>query len=71
MVDGFVRGTRKIEKTQCAASLVIEPFEPLPKNVRGALMEEGEQLVRFGGADAASFAVRFVGGEGQQGCSTC
>lgn len=71
MVDRFVCGTRKIEKTQCAASLVIEPFEPLPKNVRGALMEEGEQLVRFGGADAASFAVRFSGGEGQQGCSTC
>ena len=41
--------------------LVIEPFEPLPKKVRGALMEEGEQLVRFVEADAASFAVRFVG----------
>ena len=61
LVDRFVRGTRKIEKTQCAATLVIEPFEPLPKNARGALMDEGEQLVRFVGADAASFAVRFVG----------
>ena len=61
MVDGLVGGTWKIEKTQCAATLVIEPFEPLPENVRGALMDEGEQLVRFGGADAASFAVRFVG----------
>ena len=70
MVDGFVSGTWRIEKTQRGA-LVIEPFEPLPKNARGALMEEGEQLVRFGGADAASFAVRFSGGEGQQGCSTC
>ena len=70
MVDGFVSGTWKIEKTQRSA-LVIEPFEPLPKNARGALMEESEQLVRFGGADAASFAVRFSGGEGQQGCSTC
>jgi hypothetical protein len=71
LVDGFVSGTWKIEKTQCAAILVIEPFEPLPKNARGVLMEEGEQLVRFVEDDAASFAVRFSGGEGQQGCSTC
>ena len=61
MVDGLVSGTWKIEKTQCAATLVIEPFEPFPKNVRGALMDEGEQLVRFVEADPASFAVRFVG----------
>ena len=61
MVDRLMRGTWKIEKTQCAATLVIEPFEPLPKNARRALMDEGEQLVCFVGADAASFAVRFVG----------
>jgi hypothetical protein len=62
LVARFVRGMWKIEKTQCAATLVIEPFEPLPDNARGALMEEGEQLVRFVRADVASFAVRFSGG---------
>ena len=39
---------------------MIEPFEPLPKNARKALVEEGEQLVRFVGIDAALFEVRFT-----------
>ena len=61
LVSGFVSGTWKIEKTRRAATLVIEAFEPLPKDARTALVEEGEQLVRFAGADAASFEVRFAG----------
>jgi hypothetical protein len=47
LVDGFVRGTWKTERTRGKATLVIEPFEPLGKKDRDALAEEGERLIRF------------------------
>ena len=47
LVDGFVRGTWKTERTHGKATLAIEPFEPLPKEDRDALAEEGEKLLRF------------------------
>jgi len=59
LVDGFVRGTWRIEKSRSAATLVIEPFGPLPKEDRDALTEEGEQLVRFVEDGAKAHAVRF------------
>jgi hypothetical protein len=62
LVDGFVRGTWKTEGTRGKATLVIEPFEPLSKQDRDALAEEGERLIRFvaepEGAEA--FEVRFA-----------
>ncbi|HKQ75003.1 MAG TPA: winged helix DNA-binding domain-containing protein [Blastocatellia bacterium] len=60
LVDGFVRGAWKIEKTKTAATLVIEPFDKLTKKDRAALIEEGERLVRFVEAKAKSFEVRFT-----------
>lgn len=60
LVDGFVSGTWKIEKSKNAATLVIEPFNKLTKKDRAALIEEGEQLIRFVEAEAASFEVRFA-----------
>lgn len=47
LLDGFVRGAWKVEKTRKTARLVIEPFEPLSSEDRDALAEEGERLVRF------------------------
>jgi hypothetical protein len=47
LVDGFVRGTWKSERSRGKATLLIEPFEPLAKNDHDALVEEGERLVRF------------------------
>lgn len=47
LVDGFVAGAWKVEKTRKAATLVIEPFDPLPEGAREALTEEGERLARF------------------------
>jgi hypothetical protein len=47
LVDGFVRGTWKLERTRGRATLVIKPFESLSKEDRDALSEEGERLVRF------------------------
>jgi hypothetical protein len=60
LVDGFVCGAWKIEKTQNAATLVIEPIAKLTKPERAALIEEGERLVRFVEATDKSFAVRFA-----------
>ncbi len=60
LVDGFVRGMWKIEKTKNMATLEIVPFNKLIKQDRAALAEEGERLVRFIEADAKSYAVRFA-----------
>jgi hypothetical protein len=61
LVDGFVAGVWKIEKTKTSATLVIEPFARLSKRDRTALAEEGERLVRFVDEDAKTFDVRFAG----------
>jgi hypothetical protein len=63
LVDGFVRGTWKTERTRHGnAALVIEPFEPLAKKERDALVAEGERLVRFVAEPegAAAFEIRFA-----------
>jgi hypothetical protein len=63
LVDGFVRGVWKIEKTKNTATLVIEPFDNLSRQDRAALIGEGERLIRFVEENAKSVAVRF----GEQG----
>lgn len=63
LVDGFVRGTWKIEKTKNSATLVIEPFVSLSKEVQAALSEEGEQLIRFIEEESKTFGVRFAAKE--------
>ncbi|MDQ3912242.1 MAG: winged helix DNA-binding domain-containing protein [Actinomycetota bacterium] len=47
LVDGFVRGMWKTERTRGRVTLVIEPFEPLSEGDSDALVEEGERLIRF------------------------
>lgn len=61
LVDGFVRGVWKIEKTKGAAALVIEPLAALTKPDQEALADEAERLVRFVEPDAKTFEVRFTG----------
>ncbi len=64
LIDGFVHGTWKTERTQNVARIVIEPFEAvelLPSEARSALVEEGEQLIRFIEDSAETFEARFVG----------
>ena len=60
LLDGFVSGTWKMERTRGKATLLIEPFEPLAKKDRNSLIKEGERLVRFVGKDAEAFEVRYV-----------
>jgi Winged helix DNA-binding domain len=58
LVDGFVRGTWKIERSRGKAILEIKPFEPLTREDRDALVEEGERLIRF--TDAEPYEIRFA-----------
>jgi len=58
LVDGFVRGTWKIEGSRGRANLEIKPFKPLTKEDRDALAEEGERLIRFTGTE--SYGIRFA-----------
>ena len=60
LLDGFVAGVWKIEKSRVVATLVIEPFETLPKQDREALAEEGEHLVHFVEDGAKTHDIRFV-----------
>jgi hypothetical protein len=60
LVDGFVRGAWKVEKSKSAATLVIEPFEKLTKRDRAALSTEGEQLLRFIEPQGKTYEVRFA-----------
>ncbi len=59
LVDGFVRGAWKIERTRKLATLVMEPFAALSKKETAPLAAEAERLLRFAEAEATSFAVRF------------
>jgi hypothetical protein len=60
LVDGFVRGTWRTERTRGKATLVVEPFELLAKEDRETLAAEGERLVRFVGEGAEAFEVQFA-----------
>src|SRR5215218_6899095 len=62
LIDGFVRGAWKVEKARKAATLLVEPFEPLSTGDRDVLAEEGERLVRFLAEPqgAETFEVRFT-----------
>ncbi len=60
LVDGFVRGTWKVARRRGgAATLVIEPFEPLTRRDRTAVEDEGARLLAFAAADATSHEVAF------------
>ncbi|MDQ2714939.1 MAG: winged helix DNA-binding domain-containing protein [Chloroflexota bacterium] len=57
LVDGFVCGTWKTERTRAMARLVIEPFEPLLDSTRRDLLAEGERLLHFVENDAETFEI--------------
>src|SRR3712207_2300796 len=59
LVDGFVAGVWRIEKTKKAAALIVEPFAPLAPRDRDALAEEGERLLRFATEGQPELDVRF------------
>jgi hypothetical protein len=60
LVDGFAAGSWKIQRARATASLLLEPFEALPRQSRAELVEAGEALARFVEPDAERFEVRFA-----------
>ena len=61
LLDGFARATWKTERSRGQATLVIEPFEPLPERDRTALAEESARLLAFVAPDVDDRDVRLVG----------
>ncbi|MEJ7843188.1 MAG: winged helix DNA-binding domain-containing protein [Rubrobacter sp.] len=59
LLDGFVAGVWKIEKTKKAAALTIEPFGPLSTEDRDALASEGGRLLSFATDGQPELDVRF------------
>jgi hypothetical protein len=59
LVDGRVLGTWSVERKRAAATLVLQPFAPLGKQVKDELAGEGEALARFVEPDAQAVAVKF------------
>lgn len=59
LVDGFVRGIWRIERSEAAAILRISQLQPIARGDRGAVTEEGERLLALAAADARTRAVRF------------
>jgi hypothetical protein len=57
-VDGAVAGKWRIERTSSKATLVLEPFAPLPRTARAELDDEAGGLVRLMEPDAVSYGVR-------------
>lgn len=60
LVDGFVRGIWRIERTSDSAKLLIQPFEPLIDETRQELYAEGERLLRWAAEQPRAFSVEFV-----------
>ena len=57
-VDGAIAGAWHVERTKAKATILLKPFEPLPRGARRELRDEAERLVRFHEPDATSYAVR-------------
>lgn len=60
LVDGFVAGTWRVERSRKTATLVVEPFAALPGGAAAALEAEGTALLAFAEPEARSTAVRIA-----------
>jgi hypothetical protein len=58
LVDGFVAGRYRLASTKKEALLTLEPFKPLRRADKAALVEEGERLVRFYYPETPAYGVR-------------
>jgi hypothetical protein len=58
LVDGAVAGTWRVERSKASAELRLEPYAPLPRGSKRAVLEEAEGLVRFMEPEAPAHRVR-------------
>ena len=58
LVDGAVAGTWRVERSARKATVLVEPFERLPRQALPELRTEGEGLARLHEPDAPSATVR-------------
>ena len=58
LVDGFIRATWRLNRDGEAATLLIEPLRRLSRSEAAALTDEGDRLLEFLAAEAASRQVR-------------
>jgi hypothetical protein len=65
LVDGFVGGVWKIERTMTRAILRIQAFEPLAETVRQELREEGERLMHWVREKITDFEIVFAEYDGK------
>jgi hypothetical protein len=57
LVDGFLRAIWETNRANGAATLVVRPAEPIGRQDRAEVGEEGERLLRFLHADASTYRV--------------
>jgi hypothetical protein len=60
LVDGFLRGTWKLNKTRKAATLTIQPYAKLSKKDIAAVTREANQLLAFAAAEVDSGEIEFT-----------
>ena len=60
LVDGFVRGTWRIERGAAGATLHVEPFARLSRADAADVTDEGARLLAFAAADAGAHDVRIA-----------
>lgn len=61
LIDGFVAGTWKITSARSAADLAVDLFQPITSADRKLVELEGNALLAFAAADAATHHVRIEG----------
>lgn len=67
LVDGFVRGIWKIERTSAGARLLLRPFEPLAALIQDELRAEGERLLHWAAEKTSSFEIAISAFDGKIG----
>ncbi|HZI11383.1 MAG TPA: winged helix DNA-binding domain-containing protein [Myxococcus sp.] len=60
LVDGFVRGSWKLQRERDTATLLVEPFKRLSSEDRAAVAEEGTRLLTFAAPEAKTWDIRFT-----------
>ncbi|MET0397157.1 MAG: winged helix DNA-binding domain-containing protein [Longimicrobiaceae bacterium] len=62
LLDGFVAGTWKLERSRASATLRVTPFAPPSPDDEAALAAEGQRLLDFAAPDATAREVRIMAG---------